>query len=230
MIRRHGRTLRFLLMIGDAVVAMLVLTAISEIRVAFDPAWPGIWRVVPAPAVFLTLYSLLWVGLLGSQGMYQSRANWTMEREASGVIRAAVLLGLITLASLFLLQLDAVSRPVLLAVVPVQAAVTIVARAAIRSFLRALRRRGRNLRQVLIVGTGPAALDYAAHIEERWDLGFVIIGLVGDQTPETTVPMARPRAPSTSSRRSSTATWSTRWPCACRRPTGRASRPSPACA
>jgi exopolysaccharide biosynthesis polyprenyl glycosylphosphotransferase len=185
MIRRHGRSIRLLMMVGDALVAMFVLALLSEIRVSIDPTWPGIWGVVPAPVLFVSLYSLVWVGVLGSQGMYQSRVHWNVEREVVGVIRAAVLFGLITLAALFLLQVDAVSRPVLLAVVPVQAVVTLVTRSLMRGVMRVLRRRGRNLRQVLVVGTGPSAIEYASRIEERWDLGFRIIGLVGDQPAAT---------------------------------------------
>jgi exopolysaccharide biosynthesis polyprenyl glycosylphosphotransferase len=187
MIRRHGRSLRLLLMIGDALVAMTVLIGISAIRVGTGDSWPGIWSVVPSPVLLLTLYSLLWVGLLASQSLYQSRSNWTLEREVLRVIRAAILFALITFASLFLLQADAVSRPVLLAVIPIQVVVTLLSRAVIRSVVRALRLRGRNLRHVLVVGTGATAIDFATRLEERWDLGFVVIGLVGDQpVSETT--------------------------------------------
>ena len=45
MIRRHGRSLRLLLMIGDALVAMTVLIGISAIRVGTGDSWPGIWSV-----------------------------------------------------------------------------------------------------------------------------------------------------------------------------------------
>ncbi len=192
MIRRHGRSLRLLLMIGDALVAMTVLTVISAIRVGGGDAWPGIWSVVPSPVLLLTLYALLWVGLLASQGLYQSRSNWTLEREILRVIRAALLFALITFASLFLLQADAVSRPVLLAVIPIQVVVTLLSRTVIRSVVRAMRRRGRNLRHVLVVGTGATAIDFATRLEERWDLGFVVIGMVGDE-PTGARALAGPR-------------------------------------
>ncbi len=180
MIRRHGRSIRLLMMVGDALVAMIVLSTISAVRAGDGSGWPGIWSIVPSPVLLITLYSLLWVALLALQGQYQSRTHWTVRAEVAGVIWAAIMFGLITFAALFLLQVEDVSRPVLLAVVPVQAAVTIVVRSCIRSVLRALRRRGRNLRHVVVVGTGPSALDFAARLEARWELGFVVVGLVGD--------------------------------------------------
>jgi exopolysaccharide biosynthesis polyprenyl glycosylphosphotransferase len=181
MIRRHGRTLRWVLMLGDALVAMFVLAVVSAVRASDGSGWPGIWQVVPTPGLLITLYSLLWVALLGLQGVYQSRSHWTLRGEVIGVLRAAVMFGLIVFAALFLLDADAVSRAVVVIVLPVQAAVTIGVRSIIRSFLHALRRRGRNLRQVLVVGTGPTALAFASRIESHWELGFVVVGFVGDE-------------------------------------------------
>jgi exopolysaccharide biosynthesis polyprenyl glycosylphosphotransferase len=181
MIRRHGRSFRWMLMVGDALVAMFVLSIVSAIRAGDGSGWPGVWQVVPSPALLITSYSLLWVALLAMQGVYQSRSHWTLRGETLGVLRAALMFGLITFAALFLLQVDEVSRAVALAVLPIQAAVTIGARYVIRTFLHALRRRGRNLRQVLIVGTGPSALAFATRLEEHWELGFVVAGLVGDE-------------------------------------------------
>jgi exopolysaccharide biosynthesis polyprenyl glycosylphosphotransferase len=179
MIRRHGRTIRILRMFADAVVAMVILLLVSALR--FGPDWPNVWQlVVPVPALLVVAYSLAWVGLLALQGLYQSRAHWSIGSEAIGVLKASILLGLITLASLFLLQAGEVSRLVLLLVIPIQAAVTILARSILRSVLRALRRRGRNMRHVLVVGTGPSAVDFASRLEDRWELGFVVMALVGD--------------------------------------------------
>ena len=159
MIRRHGRSIRILMMLGDALVAMIVIAGISVLR--FGPEWPGVWQgVVPFPPPD-PAYAGVWVGLLALQGLYQSRAHWSIATEAQSVVYAAILLGLTTLATLFLLDADNVSRLVLLLVIPTQAAVTILARSMLRSVLRALRRRGRNLRHVLVVGTGPAAVDFA---------------------------------------------------------------------
>lgn len=174
------------MMLGDAFVAMIVLLGVSALR--FGEEWPSVLQgAVPLPGVLVSLYALAWVGLLALQGLYQSRAHWTLASETRSVVWASILLGLITLASLFLLQASAISRLVLLLVIPAQAAVTILARSILRSVLRALRRRGRNLRHVLVVGTGPSAVDFATRLEDRWDLGFIVTALVGDDEPGTVV-------------------------------------------
>jgi exopolysaccharide biosynthesis polyprenyl glycosylphosphotransferase len=51
-------------------------------------------------------------------------------------------------------------------------------RLLIRLVLRALRRQGRNLRHVLIVGTGPLAIAVARKMSENPDFGFSVSGLV----------------------------------------------------
>src|SRR5262245_4020620 len=123
MIRRHALQIRLLMMVGDAFVAIVVLTALSAVRVGADGGWPGIWTVLPSPAVFVTLYALLWVALLWTQGLYTSRAHWSVVTEIGGVIKATILMELMTLAALFLLQANDVSRPVILAAIPVQAVI-----------------------------------------------------------------------------------------------------------
>ena len=180
MIRRHARQIRLLMMIGDAFVAIIVLAGLSEFRVALDRDWPGLWSALPSPALFVTVYALIWVALLWTQGLYTSRSHWSTRTEIVGVIKATIFLELITLAGLFLLHADDVSRPVILVAIPVQAVITIVARAVIRSFLRALRRNGRNLRHVVVVGTGATAVQFAERLEEHWELGFVVVGFVSD--------------------------------------------------
>ncbi len=56
--------------------------------------------------------------------------------------------------------------------------VTVASRLAVRSLLKALRLRGRNLRQLLIVGTNQRAVEYAKKIESRPELGYIIVGFV----------------------------------------------------
>src|SRR5262245_52959074 len=51
-------------------------------------------------------------------------------------------------------------------------------RIALRSMLRALRRRGQNLRYVLVVGTGEQAARLIAKLQEHPDYGIAVRGLV----------------------------------------------------
>jgi Undecaprenyl-phosphate glucose phosphotransferase len=64
-------------------------------------------------------------------------------------------------------------------------------RLLIRLALRALRRQGRNLRHVLIVGTGPLARSVARKMSEHPDFGFAVVGLVAPGIAPGAGPAAR---------------------------------------
>ncbi len=57
----------------------------------------------------------------------------------------------------------------------------VASRGGSRWVLTYARRGGRNLRNVLIVGTNTRAVDYAAQVEARTDLGYRVIGFVDDE-------------------------------------------------
>ncbi len=97
---------------------------------------------------------------------------------------------LLTFAALFLFKLPEVSRLFVLALLPAMAFASLLLRAAIHYYLTALRRQGRNTRNVLIVGSGPSAVHYAQEIEANSTLGLKVLGyLNGDQAePSMGVP------------------------------------------
>jgi exopolysaccharide biosynthesis polyprenyl glycosylphosphotransferase len=59
--------------------------------------------------------------------------------------------------------------------------ITILYRLVLRSFLTWIRARGRNSRQVVIVGTNRRALRFARSIESRPELGYRLVGFVDDE-------------------------------------------------
>jgi exopolysaccharide biosynthesis polyprenyl glycosylphosphotransferase len=187
MIRRHAAGFRALLMATDALLAVVVLFALSVWR--FGDDWAIWWRlIVPLPEALLVLYALGWVVALAGQGLYRPRARWSIRREAGDVLRAALALGLATLSVLFLFKLPDVSRLFLLLLFPIQAAVTIATRIALRTAMERLRIRGKNTRFVLVLGAGPRAQAFAAKLENHQELGLRIAGFLHDKPFETLRP------------------------------------------
>ncbi|MFN8629652.1 MAG: sugar transferase [Chloroflexota bacterium] len=181
MIRRYAFWFRALLIGADALVAVGLLVALSAWR--FGEDWAVWWRqIVPVPEVFLALYAVTWVTVLTVNGLYRPRARWSLRSEAWSVLRATVVMTLLTLSVLFLFRLPDVSRLLLLVLFPAQAVATIVLRAAIRALLERQRRRGRNLRFVLVLGAGPRAIAFATKLEAHAELGLRIAGFLDDDT------------------------------------------------
>jgi exopolysaccharide biosynthesis polyprenyl glycosylphosphotransferase len=77
-----------------------------------------------------------------------------------------------------LFKIDMVTPIFLLSFFAGSTAVTILTRLAMRYMLTWLRRRRRNLRHLLIVGTNSRAIQFAINIESRPELGYAIIGFV----------------------------------------------------
>ncbi len=184
MIRRHGSTLRLMLMLADGVVAVFVLAAVYNALFALVPG-----KVPDANLGFnpwwlpLVAYASAWVMLLYLEGQYRLRAHWSIRTEVVGVARATLWLGLISYAALFLSDMDATSRTYTLILFPIQGLVTMATRVALRGTFMFLRRRGRNQRNVLVVGTNELARDFARRLEDHSVLGLVIVGMLGDKPP-----------------------------------------------
>ena len=176
MIRRHGVGFRFALMALDAGLAIAI--TLSVYTALSDPAALVAVRQVSAPGLLLAVYALAWVWILNAKGLYRLRARWSLRSEAVAAAEAVAVLALGTLVTLYLLGLGSVGA-VFLIVMPIQAVASIVARAALRSALREAHRRGRNLRSIVIVGTGPSALEFDRRLTEHWDLGLSVEGFLG---------------------------------------------------
>jgi len=179
VIRRHATGFRILLALTDAALAVAIFVVLSMAR--FGPDWAGWWRlIIPEPTGFLVAYAVGWVVVLAVNGLYRPRARWTFYSEAIDVLRATVVMALVTLAVLFFFKLPDVSRLFLLFLFPTTTVVTIGSRVAIRHGLERLRRRGRNVRYVLVLGAGPRGQSFAAKLEAHRELGLRVIGFLDD--------------------------------------------------
>jgi exopolysaccharide biosynthesis polyprenyl glycosylphosphotransferase len=182
VIRRHYFWFRALLMAADALVAGGLLVVLSAWRFGTD--WAQWWRhIVPQPEAFVVGYALAWVAVLTSVGLYRPRARWSLWSEARDVVRAAVVMALLTLSVLFLFNLPDVSRSLLLVLFPAQAAATIVLRGVLRVVLERRRRQGKNQRFVLVLGAGERGRRFATTLESHRELGLRVLGFL-DPDPE----------------------------------------------
>jgi exopolysaccharide biosynthesis polyprenyl glycosylphosphotransferase len=177
MIRRHGTGLRFALMALDATLAVAIALATfavtqgaAQMAAPHDPGLTGL--------LLLPLYAVAWVQILAARGLYHLRARWSIRSEAVAVSQAVAILGLGTFVTITILGLRDWGYAFALAL-PVLAVASILGRGALRGTLREARRRGRNLRSMVIVGTGPSAVAFDREVAAHWDLGLHIDGFLG---------------------------------------------------
>ncbi|HKQ58957.1 MAG TPA: undecaprenyl-phosphate glucose phosphotransferase [Candidatus Eisenbacteria bacterium] len=141
---------------------------------------------IPAPLGIPSLAFHLWVGavltpvallVLRTFRLYRSARTARLTHElfvlAEGVVVVTALAGL---GSFF--ARGELPRSVLLIFAALMVALLWTSRIVLRLVLRAMRRRGRNLRYVMVVGTGEQAERLVRKFEQHPDYGIVINGLV----------------------------------------------------
>lgn len=181
MIRRHIVTLRLGLMAADALTAYLVFVGLSLLRMG--PDWTAIWAKAEVDGLgAAAAYGLAWPALLWISGLYRLRTRWSARAQLIDLLRASVLLAVLSFAVLFLLKLPDVSRLFLLVLFPTQVGVTLASRFVLRRIFASMRSRGYNTRFLLVVGTGPSAVAFADRVERHADLGLRVIGHLGLQS------------------------------------------------
>jgi exopolysaccharide biosynthesis polyprenyl glycosylphosphotransferase len=129
----------------------------------------------------------LWHLIFSAFGVYESRRFSSFRAEVIDILKATTV-GTVIVASLSFLFHIKMSNNVFLAFFWVACTIlTLSSRFLLRYTLRQFRVHGRNLRNVLIVGTNSRAIRFARKIEAKPELGYRIIGFVDDDwsgTPE----------------------------------------------
>src|SRR4029077_10502306 len=110
MIRRHLMPLRLALMIGAGAPAAAVFLIISFIRFGSEAGLAFWTRTGIDIRLAATLFGVGWVATLWYHGLYRLRARWQLRTDAKDIARSTVLYAAITLASLFVVHRDNVSR------------------------------------------------------------------------------------------------------------------------
>lgn len=134
---------------------------------------------------FLLFLGLLfvWHIILASFSLYESRRLVPRESEILDTLKAISLCTFAVVAARMLFHIVMVDLPFLVVLWSASSTLVISSRLAIRFFLNNIRKRGHNLRHVLIVGSNPRAVQFVQRIESRPELGIRVIGFADDKWP-----------------------------------------------
>jgi exopolysaccharide biosynthesis polyprenyl glycosylphosphotransferase len=129
----------------------------------------------------------LWHVVFSAFGLYESRRLSSFRAEVFDILKATTV-GTVIVASLsFFFHIKMANNIILFMFWVACTLLTLSSRFLLRYTLRQFRVKGRNLRNVLIVGTNSRAIRFARKIEAKPELGYRIIGFVDDDwsgTPE----------------------------------------------
>jgi len=132
---------------------------------------------------FVVFFVLLWIwnSIFMMLGLYNSKRLAGRKAEAIDIIKATSLSALVLGAASVIIGFHMVTATFVAVFWVCSTAVIVGTRLAIRTYLRHLRKRGRNLRNMLIVGTNRRAIEFAESIQSKPELGYRILGFADDE-------------------------------------------------
>ncbi len=179
MLYRYSEVFRSMLLLADLSLVALCWVAAYGIRFTFFPAPRG----VPEFQAYLPLLAIilpLWLGLFQARRLYEPQRTASLLSEAGSVLGATALGTVMLVAVTFFLRSYFYSRGVILIFFLLSASAGISFRVAGRLLLRAARRRGYNLRFVLLVGAGRLAEEVIDRIHGHPEAGMRVVGVLAE--------------------------------------------------
>jgi len=135
-------------------------------------------RVKVENFVLFAVLLLMWHLVHAAFGLYNSRRMLSCLADVRDVIKASVAGTVLMGAAGFALHVRMFSVRFLFIFCVAACAASILSRILMRIMLQQARKHGRNLRNIVVVGTGRQASQFAEMIESRPELGYRILGFV----------------------------------------------------
>ena len=132
---------------------------------------------------FVTFLALLfvWHGILGYCGLYKSKRLTTRRSESLDGTKATTFITLSLLVSAEIFKMRMATPSFFVMFWAISTVLVVVGRLSGRLMLASLRRKGRNIHHIAILGTNPRAVEFARKIEARSELGYRIVGFVDER-------------------------------------------------
>lgn len=119
--------------------------------------------------------------------MYTPKRMQRIESEISNIIRANTMGAIAFMVALTAFKISDFSRAVIGIFYVLNISLTILVRSQIRYILRFFRKKGYNLKYILLVGYSRAAEEYINRINANPQWGYVIRGILDDKVPRGTL-------------------------------------------
>jgi len=144
--------------------------------------------VLPANVYFSTLYILVpgYMILYQLFNLNASRRSIKIRYDIGSILEANIVGIILIMVSLFLLKMQDFSRGMLFAFFVINTLFTILSRIAFREFLFYIRKKGYNLKHILLVGYSRSAEGFISRVEYSPQWGYAISGILDNEVPKGT--------------------------------------------
>ena len=121
---------------------------------------------------------MVWGTIFRLCGLYESRRLSGRWDELLDILKATTLSAGVVWVVMFLFRVEMVTPLFVLALWSLSSATFVASRLVVRYLLSRVRTRGRNLRDILVVGTNPRAVVFSQKIQAKPELGYRVMGFV----------------------------------------------------
>ena len=195
MLKQKRQYFEVLYVIADLFIVSLawILAYWLRFKSSFVPVVYGVPELTQYISLLIYIW-IIWAFVYKKSGLYRPMRGVRRTKEIWLIINANALsvLVLIAVTYLFREKADPFSRLVFVYFGVVSTILSIAQRLFLRTFLREVRRRGYNLRYMLIVGAGQVAADFASRVRMHSEIGVQLVGCLSLDGKEDKGPWGLP--------------------------------------
>lgn len=173
MLKQQARLFKNIAVSLDITALFVAFVSAYYLR-TLEVALPRVWHYLWALLIIIPV----WLFLLTRLSLYESLRTLTFGQILSKILQVQIYGGMITASLLFLAQPLDFRRRFFSYFLIVSFLLITGEKVGIKLLLGAMRRRGYNIRNLLIVGTGRKGLDFAQVVERHADWGLKVVGFI----------------------------------------------------
>lgn len=187
MIKDNQRYLNRIHVVLDAVVTVISYIMAWWLRIVVFQR-PGEGTLAPE-TYFIALLGIvpLYMALYSALNLYKSKRYSSALREFFDIIKANLIGLVVFFVALYIINEPNFSRSVIFIFFVINVLLTVLVRNAIRVFLRQIRKKGYNIKYIVLVGYSRAAEEYIDRIHANPQWGYVVRGILDDHIPAGTL-------------------------------------------
>lgn len=179
MLKQKRQLFEYLFIAADLIVVSVawLIAYWLRFKTGLVPVDKGVPELTHYLSMLLFIW-LIWAFIFRRMGLYRPMRGVRRTRELWVLVNANALAILLLISMTYLFREKSIqfSRLVFVYFWGLSTFLTVVERSALRFFLRELRRKGYNLRYMLIVGAGQVAADMVSRVRLHQELGIQILG------------------------------------------------------
>src|SRR3954469_22939456 len=177
MFKRHNQLFTALRVLLDMLLVGGAFWGAYSLRFGSPKTWPYPELPLPRETLGVALLALIiWPLCLRAMGLYRPQRQKTPVDEVFGVFKATVVAGVLLVTATYFIRDNRYSRGTLSLFTALSFLGISLERVFFKEILQALRRRGYNLRYVLVLGAGRLARQVLEQIDLHRKLGFRPVG------------------------------------------------------